>query len=101
MLETGDLPQTEFLMARINSIESELRYILDEIEDPVILDYLSLMTELFQLKGELQGLRFNQALLKVAGNQKKVDDELKEIADYMTTILSVYQTEADNLKKLF
>jgi hypothetical protein len=100
MSDSGDTIQLRPIIERMESIKAELSYIIEGVEDPDVQEALKRMTTVFELQYTAQVAGLAQLLAKICINQKLVDEELNDIAEYLATIVGIHQSESENLKKL-
>jgi hypothetical protein len=88
------------LINQIQALQSTVTTSIEELPDGQHKQVLEQMFQLGELTNELHRLQLLKILAYLEQNNSEVDDDLKEISDYMEQILVIHRNEAENLEKI-
>ena len=88
------------LLNQIQALQSTITASIEELPDGQHKQVLEQILQLSELTNELHQLQLVTIFAHVQQNNRDVDDDLKEISDYMEQILVIHRCEAENLEKI-
>src|SRR4030042_508971 len=89
-----------WLQNQIDALKSAIASAIDEVPGERHRLILEQMLHLNELTNELHRLQLVTILTHIQQNNRDVDDDLREISDYMEQILVIHRNEAENLGKI-
>jgi len=88
------------LLNQIQALQSTVTSSIEDLPDDRHRQVLEHILQLGELTNELHRLQLLRILAYIQKNNMDVDDDLKEISDYMEQILVIHRSEAENLEKV-
>jgi len=99
------MPQKDFttmtwLQTKAQALQRDIESAMDDLPDTQHKKVLEQILRLHELTMEIQALGLATTLAHIQENNTSVDNDLREIGDYVEQILIIHQQEHDTLQKI-
>lgn len=100
MLHANDNNQLTWLLKKREQMLDMINNQIEEVEDHVQRDALTKIVELVNIDSSIQTQCIINMLTDIKKNEMEIDRELMEVSEYLSTIVNIHLSEAENLEKV-
>lgn len=100
MLHVNDNNQLTWLLKKREQMLDMINNQIEEVEDHVQRDALTKIVELVNIDSSIQTQCIINMLTDIKKNEMEIDRELMEVSEYLSTIVNIHMSEAENLEKV-
>lgn len=100
MLHVNDNNQLTWLLKKREQMLDMINNQIEEVEDHVQRDALTKIVELVNIDSSIQTQCIINMLTDIKKNEMEIDRELMEVSEYLSTIVNIHLSEAENLEKV-
>lgn len=100
MLHANDNNQLTWLLKKREQMLDMINNQIEEVEDHVQRDALTKIVELVNIDSSIQTQCIINMLTDIKKNEMEIDQELMEVSEYLSTIVNIHMSEAENLEKV-
>lgn len=100
MLHANDNNQLTWLLKKREQMLDMINNQIEEVEDHVQRDALTKIVELVNIDSSIQTQCIINMLTDIKKNEMEIDRELMEVSEYLSTIVNIHMSEAENLEKV-
>lgn len=100
MLHANDNNQLTWLLKKREQMLDMINNQIEEVEEHVQRDALTKIVELVNIDSSIQTQCIINMLTDIKKNEMEIDRELMEVSEYLSTIVNIHMSEAENLEKV-
>lgn len=100
MLHANDNNQLTWLLKKREQMLDMINNQIEEVEDHVQRDALTKIVELVNIDSSIQTQCIINMFTDIKKNEMEIDRELMEVSEYLSTIVNIHLSEAENLEKV-
>lgn len=100
MLYANDNNQLTWLLKKREQMLDMINNQIEEVEEHVQRDALTKIVELVNIDSSIQTQCIINMLTDIKKNEMEIDRELMEVSEYLSTIVNIHLSEAENLEKV-